>query len=307
MATSLSILTYNVGLLDCHIFGVRVFSNPPYSKDRLPLIPNALRSTNADIVCLQECYDECHYKKIVDNLHDVYPFTARQRSGDSVKLHNGLIILSKYPIQDSYLIRYEDASFLESCFATKSSLLAIIRVPHIPLPICVVNIHTTAGGSAHPESPNSDICRERELKQSIDSVHKHFEMGKCLTLLVGDFNCGKEASYGNYKYVLDNGFIDLVDEYHIKENIPTNNAITWDPKNLLNKSGPHATSPPQRIDHILRCQHSEWNNWIVSKVRILFTEEVAYVKTLNKKCSLSDHYGLLLELQVNDDNSIQYF
>ena len=53
----LRILTYNVGLLRVKLFGaLEVWGNPPYSKERLPLIPARLKSVNADIITLQGAY-----------------------------------------------------------------------------------------------------------------------------------------------------------------------------------------------------------------------------------------------------------
>ena len=50
----LRVLTYNVGLLRLKLFGLcEVWANPPYSAQRLPLIPDKLKSVNADIITLQ--------------------------------------------------------------------------------------------------------------------------------------------------------------------------------------------------------------------------------------------------------------
>ena len=51
---TLRILTYNVGLLRVMLFGVlEVWGNPPYSTQRLPLIPAKLKAMNADIIAIQ--------------------------------------------------------------------------------------------------------------------------------------------------------------------------------------------------------------------------------------------------------------
>ena len=53
----LRILTYNVGLLRVKLLGVfEVWGNPPYSTERLPLIPDKLKSVDADIITLQGSY-----------------------------------------------------------------------------------------------------------------------------------------------------------------------------------------------------------------------------------------------------------
>ena len=94
----IKILTYNVGMLDIEICGFSLFSNPPYSKNRIAYMPGAIRNANADIVCLQECYLDTHANIICSSLEDLYPYHARKSSANWLKLHNGMLILSKWKI-----------------------------------------------------------------------------------------------------------------------------------------------------------------------------------------------------------------
>lgn len=297
MDESIKLLTYNVGLLDFRIFGYfTVFSNPPHSVKRLPFIADAIRSRNADIVVLQEIYDEIHVNLITQKLRDMYPFISRQASGGILQFHNGLVILSKWPVTDQRLVRCDDAANLELLLASKSFLASTIDIPSVGR-ICVVNVHLTAGGEQDPTSRSSEDCREKELRQVIDFINYEENNGKPCILL-GDFNCGPEASAINYEYVIKNGFRDtFLEAVHRSEQ-----ACTWHPDNILNKCGPHSRSPPQRIDHIMISQLDFWKPWEVAEATITFNAEVVPIDS-STKSTISDHYGLEVTIARTMNNS----
>lgn len=124
----IKILSYNLGLLDYTLLGIVVYSNPPHSQSRIKYIPDAIKNSGADIIALQECYSTEHAAYLTERLLDTFPYIAREDSGSMLQLHNGLIVLSKYPISSFKLDRYKLSSPLEEWFATKSSLSVIIQV-----------------------------------------------------------------------------------------------------------------------------------------------------------------------------------
>ena len=67
-------MTFNAGLLVSSIFGITLFEPTPYVQERLTGIISNLRSTDADIIALQEVYNEKHKDKIISDLSDLYPF-----------------------------------------------------------------------------------------------------------------------------------------------------------------------------------------------------------------------------------------
>lgn len=142
---TLSMLTYNVGLLRMRLLGLTVFSNPPHADERLPHIPAALRSCPADILAIQECYEEKHANFLCNELKDLYPYHARADSGGFVRFHNALLVLSKYPIVRCELQHYKKVSTLEYYMATKSNLIVDVLLPGLGK-VTIVNMHTTAGG-----------------------------------------------------------------------------------------------------------------------------------------------------------------
>ena len=292
---NLKILTYNIGLLDFTLFGFTVYSNPPYSEKRLRFIPEAIRHHEPDIVCLQECYSERHVEYLIFALIDLYPYCARQNSGDLVRLHNGLLILSKFPVVSSKLIQYKEVSTLEYYLASKSSLFCALEIPRFGI-LGLVNMHTTAGGENDPESIIADQHRQSEIIQSLDYLkiaeNKYNQIG----MIVGDLNCGPTTSFSNYNYFLNQGYRDTVTESLIANNFVSKHQISWDPLNFLNIKGPHSHTPPQLIDHVLLSASSHWNDWEVAKGQIVFTEEVVPI-SLTEKSTISDHYGVLIELK----------
>ncbi|SBS84752.1 endonuclease/exonuclease/phosphatase domain containing protein [Plasmodium ovale curtisi] len=77
MLKNLSLMSFNTGLLEYKIWGVCIYQNPPFISNRLLHIPIALKKTNADIIALQEVYDEKHVEYLKANLMSSYPFYAR--------------------------------------------------------------------------------------------------------------------------------------------------------------------------------------------------------------------------------------
>lgn len=227
-------------------------------------------------------------------MKETHPYHAREKSGGIFKFHNGLLILSKFPIKNRALIAHNKVSTLERCLATKSMLAVEVVIPNFGE--CVfINMHTTAGGAIDPEHPDVDTDRENELKQAIDYCKEVEGKGK-VGIILGDLNCGPEASKNNYDYCLNEGFRDTYVEAVTSSRLEDGPSCTWDPANHLNKIGPHASSPGQRCDHLLlpaaSCQHIT-----VKNARVVFDGQVAPLANKNEKSTLSDHYGLVVGLQ----------
>lgn len=289
---TLTILSYNVGLLRFRLMGLTVFSNPPYLIERLPLIPSALKEYPADILAIQECYEKPHAKFICAQLKELYPHHARVKSGGVLKFHNGLLILSKHPIVSCSLQPYLKVSTVESYLATKSSLVVEVDIPVLGK-VTFVNMHTTAGGAVNPEHPDVDGDREDELRQAVEVCTQATKAGN-LGIILGDLNCGPEASQGNFKYVLDQGFRDTYAEAQAAGKVLPGPEFTWDPANYLNSVGPHKDCPGQRCDHVLLPQVG-MEHWSVQGAQVLFADKVADIGQ-SRLSTLSDHHGLLISL-----------
>lgn len=182
-------LTINVGLLDYKICGLTMFSNPPYSNERIHVIPAEILKIDADIVTIQECYYDYHVKYLFDALKSVYPYMARKDGRNFYTLlnvHNGLLILSKHEIKSTELISHGKVAPIEWWFGDKSTLIANIHVKGIG-DISILNTHPTAGGN-DPESGKADAGREYALTQTINAAKKCKAAGS-LPILIGLGDC----------------------------------------------------------------------------------------------------------------------
>jgi endonuclease/exonuclease/phosphatase family metal-dependent hydrolase len=185
----IKLLTFNIGLLDYNILGKTVFSNPKFSKERLQHIPKLLLKSDSDIICLQECYDLSHFKFIFRKIKFKYPFFARKNFKNKLfKLHNGLIIFSKFKIQNINLFIHNKSDIFEKLFGNKSFLVAEIVVNNYNL--VIFNTHLTSG--IIPYSQTSIYNRQTQLDE-IFSVSDYYLGKGFIPLILGDFNFGPKT------------------------------------------------------------------------------------------------------------------
>ena len=251
----------------------------------------ALADSNADIIALQEIYEDSHVNNLLQGLKGVYPYSARMNNQHFWQFHNGLLFLSKYPIIKSETIKHKKSAIIESIMASKSMQRVEVNTPFGEM--LFVNMHTTAGGY-DPESKEADSIRESELAEAISICKEYSEVeGNREAIIFGDMNMGPEASNANYEYVKSSGFKDEVITALEKDGGET---CTWSPENILNKGGVHNHCPPQRCDHLFLQDTSAFT---VTSAQ-LFMKDAFITCTQSKRQSngqtemitLSDHYGL---------------
>mmetsp|Transcript_77646 Transcript_77646/g.222496 ORF Transcript_77646/g.222496 Transcript_77646/m.222496 type:complete len:307 (-) Transcript_77646:759-1679(-) len=247
-SSKMSVLIFNCGLLRARdLFGRIMFENPPFADLRFPHLARMLMDSGADLIALQEIYEDAEVASLVDQVKSVYPYHARGDNRSTLertyKFHNGLMYISKYPFVESRLIKHAQAAPLESMFGDKCMLM--VTLADTPLGnLAVVNMHTTAGGWNHPEKVDS--IRESELREAVEVCEAAMRDGY-KSLILGDLNMGPEASRCNYDFMLNSGYQDEV--IAVKDDA-AEEVFTWDPMNPLNAIGPHNTCPAQRCDHI---------------------------------------------------------
>lgn len=286
----IKILTLNVGLLDYKFLDTILFSNPFYSTDRIHHIPKAILSVNSDIIVLQECYNEQHFKFIYQKIKSVFPYFARKdKERNLFQVHNGLAIFSKFPIKNANLIPYTTLDIVEKYFANKS--LLTIELDINKKKIVLFNVHLTAG-SIHPDSSNASKGRLIQIDELL-AVVKYYQDKDYIVLLTGDFNSGPKRADESYNYLIRKNFVD---SYLLSKKKHSNQPeYTWSSKNIIPNF--HNTEN-DRIDHIF---FHKKDNIDVLETEILFNEP--YVKVINDKnqiynCTLSDHNGLLTTLEI---------
>ena len=169
--------------------------------------------SDCDIICLQEVYDDYQSFLLIEELRSKYPYSARQESGGLLQYHNGLLVLSRWPITSNFLQTYDSVSTLEYFFATKSNLVVTIDVPLLGK-LCLINVHTTAGGTLLPEDPMTEDVRLSELHQIVEYCEEiSSDRPEEKIIIVGDLNCGPEASKENFKFILNSSYRDTFAEF----------------------------------------------------------------------------------------------
>lgn len=279
-------LTFNAGLL--RLFG-SLLEPAPHVTERFDALAGELRATGADVIAIQEIYRERHRQRLCGALSDLYPFhAARGGRGFSLRLADGLLVLSRWPIE-ARLHRFASGAREERWFGDRGVLAASLAPEGRELRI--FNVHATAGGLfSHPESRAADDVRLRQIAEILRLAD---EAPDAASMLMGDFNTGPGTSESNYQAILDSGWIDCYARLN-----PSRSDPTWDPANALNRRGPHQSSPAQRIDHVfLRRSDVERARVRPLEARIAFREPVVRLRD-SSLVTLSDHYGLQVEMEL---------
>jgi endonuclease/exonuclease/phosphatase family metal-dependent hydrolase len=287
MDNALSIFTFNTGLVRIEMFGKKLIEPMPHVNERAEMLPQAISSQRADVVALQEIYDTRDQENVIQSLQGTYPFVVTSGIHRAVGMNDGLMILSRFPITECGFQAYRKNLLDDHLFTLKGVLWVNIDTPENGR-IRLTNTHTVAGGLfRHPENPSMDAVRAEQFTQ----LHGLIQHGNAdHRIAVGDFNAGPEASPGNYEWLLSKGYADT---YAVKNPNPVDQGVTWDLANPMNCDGPHKTSPPQRIDHIL--VHQPGTSFQVIKSKIVLDQP--RTATSGTQTTVSDHNGLVSTVQ----------
>lgn len=272
----MKIATFNCALLNLKFF----FLNPPpptaYVNERKQAQLNYFNKAAYDVLLLQEVYSPADQDDYIHALSQVYPFYFRSGINSSYLFKNDLIIFSKFPILESRFFPFKAKTIDEFFLADKGFLKITIQMSQKKIDL--INVHLTSGGVFGPESNFTNRIRAKQIQQILKVLNPNIG-----TIIAGDFNCGLQTSFLNYKQFLEADMINLNDQ----------NLITWDPENNLNKNSYHKKSPPQQIDHIIVSNHFHDKK---NKLQWSVFGEDFLVKTPFGDFSMSDHLGVLLEL-----------
>ncbi len=299
------VLTYNTGLLRINL-PFYTFEFTQYLEERLSTIPKEITTLNPDIVALQEVFLSEHKNILISKLKKIYPFYYSNFSKRLLWLGDGLLLLSKFPITNSYYSHFKKAPFLEKILVKKGFTKSTIIMPN-KLKLGIINTHTTAGGLFHkPESLKAENYRfseQEEIKYAVTN-------DKSLPyIILGDFNCSPSVSAINFKHLLNQGWVSTYDSLHSKNKtlLDENKYPTWEIENPLNTSSPHSESPNQRIDHIFMSRKANEIYDVVDST-IVLRNPIVHIDCPNNKSNHtpkitpSDHYGILTEFYSTLEN-----
>lgn len=280
----LRILSLNAGLLQ--LFGRSVPA--PFVTERLMALPEHLRRMQCDIVLLQEVYGDSKRRALAQSLEDMYPFAIYPRKKRCFGLENALMTLSRFPASGD-LELFADSPLDECLFDSKGLLVTRHEISK-DIALNIVNLHTTAGGAfRHPEDESTELIRSRQVSQVLHRVHRL----ESAVLIAGDLNAGPGVSESNFRQLTNGGFLSVHDWIHGESAEPT-----WDPENPLNVNGPHRKCPSQRIDHFF-VRSTDLSGTLLKPVSSTICMKEASVKIPGHvDVSVSDHYGICLELDV---------
>lgn len=278
----LKVITFNAAILDVRLFGLSFHRPVDHIELRLEAIAKALQECGADIVFIQELFHRNRQDQLCDLLSEDYPCVyGHAAPGLNFRLGNELLTLSRQPLQDLGLVRFQQAPAEELRHTSKGFYHTRLSIPGIG-PVDLVNFHMSAGGkNQHPESSIMEEIRQSQVQQLVEYC-RGFE----LVLLAGDLNAGPHSSRKNYQHLLNNDFEDLFSAAGAT-------GITWDPANPLVMAGTDAHLPAQRIDHVL-ANRSLNSRARIEEAEVVFREMIATASS--GTIPLSDHYAVAVEL-----------
>lgn len=283
LSRRMKFLSLNVGLLDLQVAGLRLVPTP-FLEERVGALVETLLTSDADVIALQEIYSYTHKLFLIERLHEVFAHTYFDPMQRRFSLDNGLLLLSRHPIKNPILRHYRYKTWEERLLSTKGFLLCTIQLPE-EQEILILNTHMTAGGATNPQGQRA--CRVRQ-SQAKEILYTFGQMPNKESILIGDFNCGP--------YVDAETFNMFLADFVSPTPVPLE---TWDAENILNQMGPYASEhhPSQAIDHILlsKALHEKCT---IHDTRLMYNEPTVYIETLDKKVTLSDHYGIQIELEL---------
>ncbi len=274
MQEELTIISFNVGLTRLTFIPFK-YNFVPMVAERVQLVPAALKMHTADVICLQEVFENRLFKKLKHELSDMYPYAYHDNKG--WKLFNkGLAIFSKHRFEHIHEIGFKTVGIEK--FAHKgASVIRFIQGPHTGL--VLANVHFPYGGYVGNSQAFAPIVALRN--KMIDHLHGVLREVGQQVVMAGDFNFGPTVAEQNYEYVLSLGYTNL-----------TNEEITWDPKNPMNRLFLFAR--PHSLDHIFT--GTQFMKRITHfKNEVLFKNPVTLKN--GAEINLSDHFGVLATLR----------
>jgi len=267
------ILTFNTGLLELSV-GSLHFDVVPYVNERIALLPEALRKTDADIICLQEIFRLEDMERL-RSLSKAYPYMYVSDHRNVLK-RNGLCILSKYPFAVKGEIRFKTAG-VEKFIRKGAIRIRITDGEYKGLE--VVNVHFPYGGFGSFSQTLPRTVRMRG--KNIHRLHKKIHADARTTILAGDFNSGPRFSPENFRQIKSLGYEQISNGY-----------ITWDVENPLNLMFPASVS--KTIDHIFINKKRDYEFSVVESIKVFDTS----IEHNGQSYFLSDHFGVLCDVQL---------
>lgn len=176
-SADLSVLSWNTFLLPSYL-------KKSYHDERLPSLVEALKSSDQDIIMLQEVFTRKAYKKLYKALKPLgYYSTGKPFRSIYKPFNSGLIIFSKYPLTDIEIMLFDELA-ADDKFSSKGVLFAKANLPSGE----VIQLATTHFQAKH--SKKYQDIRKTHITQITQSFKKHIP-SNIPVIFGGDFNIGE--------------------------------------------------------------------------------------------------------------------
>lgn len=283
----LTVGTWNLGLLQVGPTRFPIFQFAPHVTARSAVQADLIIKAELDILTVQECFGAARRDKLSKQLAGTLPIAANSPLRRLRPLDAGLMVASRLTCQNPSIEPLGERLIDEALFASPSLQRVEVRTPAGRW-IAVYNTHTTAGGIfRHPERPRAEAIRRQQFRQIIDRASED----PLPAIVSGDINASPLVSPENFKLFEQARFADAVQEAADPELAP----VTWEQGNTLNIRSPHATSPDQRIDHILLTPAARRILRPTRSWRLF--DEAVHLPGVDRPSTASDHYGMAVRLE----------
>jgi endonuclease/exonuclease/phosphatase family metal-dependent hydrolase len=278
--STLRVLTLNLGLNGLRVG--RRFAISAHIDERLTAAPALIETLAPDIIALQEVYDRRDQGFLASKLSRSYPF-AFTASAQLSLYGNGLMFLSKLPIRSGRFVPFRGGGPSARWLWEPGFLLAEIGAEGAPA-LGFINVHLVAN------EPLTRLNATPTHKRRSREIRSLIALGRGeRAILVGDFNTSPVIAPEIYVALMEAGYRDTF--------VATNGACetpTWDSTNLLNRIGVHRREPSQRIDHVF--VPNSLRAKVAAEAASIVLREPCIELHNGQRCTLSDHYGLLVTL-----------
>lgn len=235
--------------------------------ERAHAIVNQLKEEDADVVVLQEVFDNKAFGIIEQGLKDGFNFRYGPGKGGIVRLNSGVYILSKWPIINHETVKFGKAAHADR-FANKSV--------HFIEAVKNGKIFQVFG--THLQAQNGEKYRRIRTTQfnvMAKLRDKHFRKG-VPQIFAGDMNTPRNND-GEYKEM-----VSLLDA----EDGDISSELKHSANDASNDVSEPVTGNPELIDYILLRKNE-------SRTKMLLRKIVRYkFKRSSGREDLSDHYAL---------------
>jgi endonuclease/exonuclease/phosphatase family metal-dependent hydrolase len=301
-ASQLKVLTFNTWLVRTALkdFAEQV-------DERTKLLPLYLNSTNADIIALQEVWDEELRDQIVSEMKNMgYTYSA---TAGRPSMGNGLLLLSKFELSSHVeLLEFSDYTAFDEYFVKKGAIKAKANVPNIGwVDFFVSHLGAvTFDEGSNEYNHDHERIRANQAKELVNFIRYNTEYP--LTFVAADLNAnynkwinGRYTNEPSNEYKLMTEYLRLVDSFMSlnRDHLPL---WTFDPKtNPYAGDGFFSVIPSELIDYIFVSSSPRIST---TKSDLVLNEDIPQSKCDSlgiQICPkrLSDHSGVMSTFEIN--------